>query len=123
VRTSSMLLAAVCVILVGARPSLGATVLATPPLGVDAAHTFSCLATNLDKKPIDVTIERVDVHGDVTGTSHSLSVQPGAIAGGGFSGIGGFFYCRMTGFSPKKVRLTACVSADGVECSASATGF
>jgi len=89
-----------------------APVTSTPPLQVDVGSGIICAVTNVGKKPIEIVHQIVAPSGAVADEGTPTTVEPGATySSGGVVApeINGFVYCRVPGFSSKKIRVTTCL--------------
>ncbi|MFN2426301.1 MAG: hypothetical protein ABR587_07625 [Candidatus Binatia bacterium] len=85
---------------------------ATPPLLVDTGSGIICGVTNVGTKPIEIVHEIVVSDGSVADQGVPTILAPGAsYSSGGVvaPAINGFVYCRVQGFSSKKIRVTTCL--------------
>jgi hypothetical protein len=91
-------------------PAEAAGVTATPPILIGSPNGIMCAVTNVGKKPIDVTLEVVNSAGETKNSTGPSTLAPGASTGSAIasSEITGLIYCRVQGFSPKQVHVTAC---------------
>lgn len=99
-------------VLAAAAPARAAT-LSTSSFLVSSTQTTWCNLTNLGKKPVTVTMDHVDIDGNVVNT-FTLEILPEASDSAPFGGFGGLLRCRFTGkFSGKSVRAVALVLNGG----------
>jgi hypothetical protein len=85
---------------------------ATPPLVVNSGSGIMCGVTNVGTKPIEIVHQIVASDGSVANEGNPTIVAPGAsYSSGGVVApeISGFVYCRVQGFSSKKIRVTTCL--------------
>jgi len=100
-----------CILAMTIGPAYAASSTATAPLRVTTGNGIWCGATNAGTKPIEITVEMLNESGVVVSSHGPVTVAPGATASGpaAVSGSYGFLYCRVNGFSPKKVHVTTCL--------------
>lgn len=99
-----------------------ASVVATPPQYQVSPNLNQCYLANPTDKDVPVaSLELVNQLGTVLAGATNFVMAPGTIHYVTGSG-GGLTFCRATGVSPKKVRLTQCVRVNtGVPCTAVTT--
>jgi hypothetical protein len=84
----------------------------TPPLLVNTGSGIICAVTNVGNKPIEVFHQIVNSNGVVADEGTPTTIAPGAIYNSGgivAPAIIGPVYCRVPGFTSRKVRVTTCL--------------
>jgi hypothetical protein len=105
------MLALSALVLLVAGPARAAT-LSTTSFVVSSSQDTWCNLTNLSSKPVTVTIDHVDIDGNVVNTS-TIEIAPEASDSSG-TDPSGLIRCRFTGnFWREKVRAAALVVDDG----------
>jgi len=79
---------------------------------VDSGNGIICGVTNVGTKPIEIIHQIVVSDGTVADQGAPTTLSPGATYSSGgvvAPAINGFVYCRVQGFSSKKIRVTTCL--------------
>jgi hypothetical protein len=110
---------ALALLVLAGDASAAPPVVATAPLTNGTADRVVCLLTNVSDKPIDVDLAVVNVIGVVQQTNQG-TLNPG-ITMAAVDTTPADSYCRATGASPKKVRLSLCMATAALNCISVAT--
>ncbi len=114
----------VVLIAVGGVLTLGdvarAAPLVTPTLFPGSATQVTCIVTNVGTKPEDVTVQIVGAFSAIVQSQSIATLGPG-LTNFTTDSTPGPSYCRATGLSSNKGRLTLCMGTSSNDCVSLAT--
>jgi hypothetical protein len=89
--------------------------LVTPTLFPGTATQVTCIVTNVGTKPEDVTVEIVGAFSAIVQSHSTATLGPG-LTNFTTDSTPGPSYCRATGLSSNKGRLTLCMGTQSNDC-------